>query len=581
MTTTSSTTRYLCTGLALAGAFWCFGCIWEREDRGRADLGVAREARGTPGEELFRDCIGAYCYFDGMDSLPVRGFGLVIGLQQNGSRDCPKKIREQLIEALYKRHRISSARVDAERIVPERLVDSLDTAVVMVQAGIPPAAIAGTHFDIAVKALPGTQTKSLRGGRLHVIDLHRFRTKGPGASITGKCLARAAGPVFLNPFSDDESATKANPREGIVLGGGTVLEDRLIRLILLEPSYSLAIRIRDRINAQFPGAQLVADAISRGTIELRIPREFVQETGHFLALVRSLYLSRDPRFEAARALMLAEEMVKEGAKHGQISLCLEGLGRPALALLSDLYAGGNEAVSFHSAVAGVRLGDHIACDAVEIHARSPHGEYRFQAIRALADAKGMGSAAMALRKLLHDPDPRVAIAAYEALLKRGDRSISSKRVAGDNFLLDRAGGRRNGFIYAKRSGSQRIALFGEDLRCLPPLFYRAPDGVVTITADYGDEQLTVLRVVLPSGRTSPPIPAPLELFALTELLGNDAAVNDADEVIGLGLDYGTVVRALYNLCKERSVNARFILEQPNALEIFGQPQRTGRPESEP
>ncbi len=580
MTTTDGTTRYLYACLALVGALWCSGCIWEHVDKRRADLGVARDAGEPAGGELFRDTIGAYCYLDGMGPLPVRGFGLVIGLGANGSRDCPKQIREQLIEALYKRYRISSERVDAERIVPERLVGALDTAVVMVQAMIPPAATAGTRFDIAIKALPGTQTKSLRGGRLHTTDLHIFRTKGPGSSITGKCVARAGGPVFLNPFSDDESATKTNPREGIILGGGTVTEDRMIRLILLEPSYSRAIRIRDRINAQFPGAKRVADATSQGAVELRIPPEFVEETGHFLALVRSLYLTRNPQFEAAMARMLAQEMVKPGAKHGRIALCLEGLGRPALAVLGELYASDNEAASFHSAVVGVRLGDHIACDAIEMHARSERGEHRFKAIRALADARGIGSAAIALRKLLDDPDPRVAIAAYEALLRRGDRSISSKRVGGDNFLLVRAGGRQNGFIYAKRRGSRRIALFGDDLRCLPPLLYRAPDGVVTISADYGDEQLTVLRVVLPSGSTSPPIPAPIELSALTELLGNDAAVNELGEVIGLGLDYGAVVRALYNLCKDQSVNAKFILEQPNALELFGQPQSTGRPESE-
>ena len=83
-----------------------------------------------------------------------------------------------------------------------------------------------------------------------------------------------------------------------------------------------------------------------------------------------------------------------------------------------------------------------------------------------------------------------------------------------------------------------------------------------------------------TGSVSPPIPGPLELPALIALLGRDAGVGLTDEVIGLGLDYGAIVKVLNRLCADGTINARFMLEQPNAAEIFGPSRPAGRPESE-
>ena len=558
----------------------CFGCIWEREDRQRVDLGVEPAEFGKEYAALFRDTIGAHSYYGGMAALPVRAYGLVVGLGKDGSRDCPKRVREQLVELLYKQRLPLESRVGVPETKPEQLIDDLDTAVVIVQGGIPRAATRGLRFDVSVQALPGTQTKSLRGGRLLPTDLNTFRVSTPGTVVTGKSMARASGPVFLNPFSDDESATKADPRQGIILGGGVVTADRQVRLVLTESSYSRALTIRDRINAHFPSPRPVADAVSPAFIELRIPPEYEEDAAHFLALLSSLYLSGDPQFEAVRARQLGQAMLKADAPHGRIALCLEGLGRTALPELGALYADENQAASFHAAVAGLRLGDHIAGDAVEMHAYDKGGRFRLQAIRALAEAEGMGGAAMALRRLLDDEDPRIQIAAYEGLLKRGDSMIASKRIAGDNFMLDRIPNHQGATVYVKRREARRIALFGPDLKCSPPLLYRSPDGSVTLTANTGDQQITVIRVVPATGTVSPPIPASYDLAALVELMGRRADVDLQGKVIGLGLDYGAIVRALYHLCEDRSVDARFILEQPNALELFGPPPSVGRPESE-
>ncbi len=572
--------RQLWCSLTLATAWICAGCIWEHESRQKLDLGVAPTASPYSRSAAYRDTIGALTYYQGMAPLPVRGYGLVVGLGKNGSTDCPRNIFNRLVQTLYKQRGFTSSVVGVRHVTPEQLIEDVDTAVVVMHGDIRPGAVRGSRFDLAVRALPGTQTKSLRGGRLYTADLEIFRTVGPNTTISGKVWARASGPIFLNPFSEGDAATRSTELEGIILGGGEVIVNRGIRLVLLEASYHWAQKIQDRINAFTPASQKVADAISPSFVRLKVPPEFHNETGHFLALIRSLYLSRVPQFGAARARRLAAEISHPAAPHGQIALCLEGLGRTALPVLDELYIHPKKYVSFHASVAGLRLGDHVASDALAVHAEEPGGQYRFRAIRALGDAKGMAGAGMCLRRLLEDEDPRIQIAAYEALTERGDPIIKSNYIGGDNFRLDLIPTQRPSFIYVKRRGSRRIALFGETLRCSPPVLYLAPDGSVTISAEPGDKMLTVLRVVVASGSTSPPISAPTALPNLIELLGNEADVDADENVTGLGLGYGAVVRVLYHFCRGKVVNANFLLEQPRLGELVGPPRPQSRPESE-
>ncbi len=564
-----------------AGVLLCVtGCTVPKDEPAKLGLGVSPTGSALTQSASFRDTIGSFAYYDGMGPMRVRGYGLVVGLGKNGSSDCPRNIYDRLVQNLYKQHRFASTVVGEKGVTPEQLIADPDTAVVIVYGEIPPAAVEGTRFDVFVSAVPGTQTKSLLGGRLFTTDLEVFRDVGPNVAITGQILAHAAGPVFINPFSDGASATKSSLLEGTVIGGGVASKERRLRLVLTEPSYPRARQIQDRINAHFGGPMKVADANSPSFVQLRVPPEYHKDTGHFLALVRSLYLTRDPLFEGDRARLLGEELVHPAAPHAQIAWAFEGLGRSALPVLGELYGHAKEHVSFHAAVAGMRLGDHVACDCMTLHAMKKDDPQRFPAIRALGDARAMGSAAVALRKLLHDEDPRVRIEAYETLLKRGDATVGSKSVGGDSFVLDRIETSEPNLIYVKRSGARRIALFGEDLHCVPPLLYRAPDGSVMINAENGDSTLTLLRTVVASGTVSPSIHASLALPELVRLLGGNADIDADGHASGLGLDYGAVVRALHNLCEARAVNAAFVLEQPNAAEMFPPTRAAGRPESE-
>lgn len=531
----------------------------------------------------YRGTIGEDSWFEGLRQMRVRGYGLVVGLGKRGSSDCPTQIRRDMIQNMYKSPAFSSAARSRTSLTPEQLIDDLDTAVVAVQGEIPAAATAGTRFGITVEALPGTQTASLEGGRLYTCDLNIFRAVDAVKSISGKRLAWGAGPVFINPFASEGSTiSEVNLRRGYVIGGGVTSEDRRIHLILGMPSYQRARAIMQRINERFPDDQKIADALSPAKIRLRIPEQYSDRPAHFLAVVRHLYFSSTQMVIEQRLMALAEEMQEEGAPLVDISLTFEGVGRSAWPTLRRLYADPNDAISYYAALAGVRTGDDLAVDVLARHARTAGSPFSLQAIAALGNAVGVRRVSHPLLALLEDSDPRIRVAAYEALKSRHDPTIQSVVIGEDNFVLDRVPSAAGNLIYASRSGSPRVVLFGDQISCSPPVFYRHRDASITISAMEAGDELTLIRKSPFTGQVSPPLHVSTAVDELLRMLGGDPVVTgDGDgDVFGLGLSYSTIVSTLRELCRQGAIDAKFMLEQPSVTDVYGPIRETGRPESD-
>ena len=111
-----------------------------------------------------QDTVGEYAILTG-DDMPVRGYGLLVGLGKSGSSEVPTPIRDYLEESLAK-HGLGSSRLGTAGVTPAMVLDDHDTAAVLVGGAIPAGAPAGTSFDVSVAALPETQTRSLDGGIL-------------------------------------------------------------------------------------------------------------------------------------------------------------------------------------------------------------------------------------------------------------------------------------------------------------------------------------------------------------------------------------------------------------------------------
>ncbi|MFQ6049067.1 MAG: flagellar basal body P-ring protein FlgI, partial [Phycisphaerae bacterium] len=279
-------------GPALAGPRWDW-FKWFRPKKLQSPASQVGPEQARPAQAgPLEGTIGSVAYIRGLRTMVVRGYGVVAGLGKNGSKECPPSIRNYLTQQIAKRYRLGSVSSGLAWLRPEDLLADLDTAVVMVTGRIPAAAQPGTRFDVQVEALPRTQTRSLANGRLYTCELKLYRGGLASELVGARTLARAAGPIFVNPFA--ESSGSANALRATVLGGGVTLEPRRIQLVLIVPSYQLASRVRDRINERFGADPPTADAISPSLIRLRIPKAWRGAEEHFLGLLTHLYLYDDP-----------------------------------------------------------------------------------------------------------------------------------------------------------------------------------------------------------------------------------------------------------------------------------------------
>ena len=79
--------------------------------------------------------IGQFGQYVGLPERTVQGYGVVIGLGENGSRDVPGQIRQYLVQYLQKQ-KLGSWRENTAHLDPDRILRQPDTAVVLVAGDI-------------------------------------------------------------------------------------------------------------------------------------------------------------------------------------------------------------------------------------------------------------------------------------------------------------------------------------------------------------------------------------------------------------------------------------------------------------
>ena len=114
--------------------------------------------------------------------VPVQGIALIGGLKGTGSAECPARVRNYLTQYILKQ---------APKENVNKLINSKDTAVVIVESLMPTSVTKNERFDVSVRPIEGTQTTSLAGGQLLGTELRAAGAFG----LTAKVLARAAGAV--------------------------------------------------------------------------------------------------------------------------------------------------------------------------------------------------------------------------------------------------------------------------------------------------------------------------------------------------------------------------------------------------
>lgn len=536
-------------------------------------------ANASPGQEgsprtlvSQEDTIGSVAYLRYNRTMQVRGYGLVIGLDGAGSGKCPQSIADYLQTEIQRFQSTGSGELG--KIPPKELIKSPHTAAVLVEGQIPSAATRGTLFDVSVRAVD-KDVKSIAGGVLITCNLRLFSADAP---LEGKILARAGGRVFANPFA--KSGGDTDPRSGRVLGGGSALEDRPIQIITTSPSYATVRQMTRILNDRMGTQEPVADAVSPTNVTLKVPPAFRRREERYLEIVTHMPLAGDAISTQARSKALCEELAQSSAPYDDTALCLEAIGPSVIPMLQKLYTHRQRTTNFYSARTGARLGDGMAIEVLQRHAKEVNGTFRQAAIRELGDAATfhrLPGAASVLRVLLDDNDTRIRIAAYEALRSHRDAAVQSRMIGHDNFILELVDSKGPGLIYARRTRERRIAIFGRFLKCQAPVFYSQPDRPITI-ADDGDKVVIVRRSR--TGRGFQPARMSFDVADLISGIGAETTPDTDGRIPGVGADYAAALHAISTLCGSGAIPATFRMEEADISDILGPQEPQLRPESD-
>lgn len=197
--------------------------------------------------------------FEGLRANQLTGYGVVVGLQGTGDDNLA-----YVTEAM----RGVSGRLGLQ--LPPGVSPNLrNAAAVIVTAELPPFAKPGQRIDITVSTIG--QARDLRGGALVLTPLY-------GAD--GAIYAMAQGNVAVGGLGvsarDGSQLTVNVATVGRIADGATVeravatgfAARESLRFNLHSADFLTAARVRDAINARFPGMAEIADGVS---IELALP----------------------------------------------------------------------------------------------------------------------------------------------------------------------------------------------------------------------------------------------------------------------------------------------------------------------
>ncbi len=472
------------------------------------------------------------------ESIQLEGYGLVGGLHGTGSAQCPPQVRAYL-------RRYILTQLTERKLDVEKLINSPDTAVVLVEGILPTIASKNQYFDVRVTALRGTQTTSLENGVLFGAELKAAGSFG----VATRVIADVEGPVFIDKIGS--SAT--SKRVGYILAGGRVLDEYKVSLVLHQPDFRIASTIRNRLIERFGVG--TAQAILPGQIELTVPPEYKERKLRFISIVKAMYLDEGPEINTERIKTFVRRLAGSQDKE-QSEIALEIIGNESLGRLSFLLNVSNEQVRLRAARCMLNLGSNEGLETLREIALDRGSPYRVEALEAITTAARSDDAAAISRRLLRDDDFYIRLAAYEQLRKLDDAAIARDFI-GRNFYLEQIEQTEHEAIFVSRSGQPRVVLFGTPIRCRGNIFVQSADGNITINAPAGQRYVSIMRKVPTRPGAIAQLTSSFELADIIRTLCEEPLKQGERGRGGLGVSYAEMIAVLKQMYDKGALKAEF------------------------
>lgn len=439
--------------------------------------------------------IGDICGLYGLDSLKVYGIGLATGLKGTGSAPIESGQREHLIREL----KLKTSDEEVEDLVTDK-----NTELVILEGSIAPGAREGDRFDLHVVTMTDSNGTSIENGQVLQSRLRKMAHLGNRVK-QGKVAAVGKGSVAVKALLDKDSkdskraymSLKADNEgllQGVVLGGGKVLEPRALSLRIrgddfdhktaLQITYALNQRFEYRTNV---GRDGVAEPKSDRIIELHVPGNYRNNIGRYASVMNQLVFAES---ESQRAMRLSELEATIGnpVQSSLAAMQLEAIGEKAVPALKRALKHHAMEVRFHAAEALAYLGQEDGV-AELVDAARQDSTYRWHAFAALASLESRVSA-NTLASLFDESDHEMRYGAFRALRQQNadDPLVQGEFLAND-FYLHEVNSAAAPLVHFSKKDRAEIVVFGETPKLDPAFLYVESgltirgngDGTITLT----------------------------------------------------------------------------------------------------
>ena len=511
-----------------------FGC----SNSSKNDVSTEKTAEIAPFTK-----IGELAEVFSVDTIPVVGYGIVDGLNGQGSSECPPLLRSYLEQYILKQ-------VAGQRMNAGNLIDSLDTAVVEITGNMPLATAGSGFFDVKVKAIEESQTQSLENGWIYGAELR----PADEAGMPSKAIAEVSGPIFQNKIGPDKSA----PRTGYILAGGRVLDKYMIRLILKNPDYNVAGDIRNEINNRF--GPKIANAVSPGEINVLVPPRYTLQKTRFIDLLKNMRVYGEISAAQAHITTLVAKLATAEEKY-PIEIELEAMGNLSFDKLSALLSSSDEKTRFHAARCMLNLGSPQALETLRDIAFDTKSQLRIDSLNAIATEADRSRASGILRRLLNDDNTDVRIAAYQQLIQLEDLAVERIPI-GRSFYLDLIATQSDKkTIWVSRSGRPRIAIFGYPIYCEQDVFIKTEDGRITLNSPEDQDFVSIIIKHPRKPDKLITVETSYKLSDIIKTLCEEPIINNTgkDSAGGLNFSYSDIISLLEIMHEKKAFKGEFVV----------------------
>ena len=406
----------------------------------------------------------------GLTFVSVEGVAAINRLAGTGGSVPPSGLRDELIDEM-KKHEVPD---------PNLFLELPETALVRVQAIIPPGVRRGDPIDLRIISPPQTSATDLHGGWLMDTRLRQQQTLS-GMVRRSDVLVVGTGQVFTR--ADSEGGEDMSLKiEGVVLGGGRIQQDRKLGLII-RPEYQhvkLSAKLAEAINERFyyyDGATRggIAAAREDDFIEINVHPRYRRNIHRMMAVIGNVVAAGLATDTQHRLIDLGKKM-SEPTTAADAAMQLEALGEPAVPTLLEALKNPDEEIRFYAAEALAYLDRNEAIAPLE-RAAADQAAFRHSSLIALEGMDGRASLD-ALQRLTNQTSIETRYGALRSIRRRPDGQVVMRPVKMGGVDFYNIASEGPAFIAVSVADRPEIACFGEDAPIQIADFLMGPGGLI-------------------------------------------------------------------------------------------------------